>query len=259
MGDGMAEDDHDDTESTEPDVFTEDAAGDPAAAFEALRATVDNFAADLAREMTTIRKGVEAAFDQIERQGTPVDYSADLGRIVQRVNTMGAQLQAIEQSPLLRQGAEHYARALERSGEGLVRAAVQQLERQAAELERTGRQLAAHTKSAHDRKRQDLRLWLAVGGGLVAGAFLLLLLPRFLPFSTDTQVASLVIGSDRVSAGQMMIQAGDPAQSQDMATAGWVYATNRATLDKCIAEMFQTKQAQRCALTLPVVESRSGP
>ncbi|RMC62525.1 DUF6118 family protein [Sinorhizobium meliloti] len=247
-----------DREGLEPEAFTEDDAGDPAAAFEALRETVEELAGDLSREMTTIRKGVESAFDQFERQGAPVDYSADLGHIVQGLAAVNERIHAIERSPVLRQGAEHYARALERSGEGLVRTAVQQLERQASDLERAGRNLAAHTRSAYDRKSQDIRMWTAGGFGVIAGISLLLLLPRFLPFSADSHVASLIMGNDRVSAGHAMIQAADPARARDISTGGWVYETNRAAIDKCIKEMFQSKKEQRCLLALPVVENGSG-
>jgi len=36
-------------------------------------------------------------------------------------------------------------------------------------------------------------MWMAVGAGIIAGAFLLLLLLRYLPFSADNRVASLII------------------------------------------------------------------
>jgi hypothetical protein len=75
----------------------------------------------------------------------------------------------------------------------------------------------------------------------------------FLPFSADSHVASLVMGSDRVSAGPAMIQSADQGRGRDITTGGWVYETNRATMDRCIADMFQTKKEQRCVLTLPVV------
>ncbi|RVH97386.1 hypothetical protein CN205_36855, partial [Sinorhizobium meliloti] len=114
MAEEYRDEDLDGRDDLEPDTSPEDDAGDPAAAFEALRETVEDLAANLTREMTTIRKGVETAFDQIERQGTPVDYSAELGRIVQSLTTVGERLKAVEQSPVLRQGADHYARALER-------------------------------------------------------------------------------------------------------------------------------------------------
>ena len=63
----------DDREGFEPEAMDEDA-GDPAAAFDALRETVENLTADLKREMTTIRKGVEAAFEEFDRHGPPQDY-----------------------------------------------------------------------------------------------------------------------------------------------------------------------------------------
>ncbi|WP_246231448.1 DUF6118 family protein [Rhizobium oryzihabitans] len=247
-------------EDMEPAAFhDEDDAGDPAAAFEALRDTVEDLAADLGREMTTIRKGVESAFDQLERQGAVVDYSAELGRMTQQLAIVGEHLQAIHQAPVLRQGAEHYARVLERSGDGLVRSAVQKLEQQSSDLERISSVLASHTKSALYRKDQDFRMWMMAGIGVVVGAFLLVVVPRFLPFSVDSRVAALVMGGDRVSAGRAMIQAADPQGGRDFVTAGWVYDTNREALDKCISDMFKTQKEQRCGLTLPVVQSSGHP
>ncbi|WP_239025372.1 DUF6118 family protein [Rhodoligotrophos defluvii] len=235
---------------------TADDAGDPAAAFDALRETVESLAGDLTREMTTIRKGVEAAFEEFDRQGPAQDYKPELAQIVQQLAHVGERLQGVEQSPILRQGAQHYAAALERSGEGLVRTAVQQLERQASDLERIGSVLASHNRQAFHRKDQDFRMWMAGIVGVFAGIFLILLLPRFLPFSADSRVAALAMGRDRVTAGRAMIEAADPKRSQDIMTAGWVYETNRAALDKCIADMFETQKEQRCAIMIPVVQGK---
>lgn len=128
----------DDRNGFEPEALP-DNAGDPAAAFEALRGTVEDLAADLTREMTTIRKGVEAAFEEFERFQQPADYGPELGRVVQQLAVVGERLKAVEQTPILRHGAEHYTAMLERGGESLVRTASQQLERQATDLERAGR------------------------------------------------------------------------------------------------------------------------
>ena len=251
----MAELDND-REEFEPQASSDDA-GDPAAAFDALRQTVESLAGDLTREMTTIRKGVEAAFEEFDRHGPPQDYKPELAQIVQQLAHVGERVHGVEQSPILRQGAEHYAARLERGGEGLVRTAVQQLERQASDLERISSVLASHNKSAFHRKDQDFRMWMAGGIGIIAGAFLLALLPRFLPFSADSHVAGLVMGRDRFSAGRAMIEAADPKRAEAIVTAGWVYETNRAALDKCIADMFQSQKEQRCPVVLPVVESNS--
>ncbi|MBM6398763.1 hypothetical protein JQC79_23690, partial [Ochrobactrum anthropi] len=95
----------DDREGFEPEALEEDA-GDPAAAFDALRRTVDTLAGDLTREMTTIRKGVEAAFEEFDRHGPPQDYKPELAQIVQQLAHVAERLHGVEQSPILRQGAQ---------------------------------------------------------------------------------------------------------------------------------------------------------
>ena len=240
----------DDREGFEPEALEEDA-GDPAAAFDALRRTVDTLAGDLTREMTTIRKGVEAAFEEFDRHGPPQDYKPELAQIVQQLAHVAERLHGVEQSPILRQGAQHYAAALERSGEGLVRTAVQQLERQAADLERAGRNLASYTQSAYDRKSQDFRMWTAGLVGLVLGIFLILLLPRFLPFSADSHVASLVMGFDRVSAGYAMIGAADPLEVEKMKWGGRFYNASGGEISACLETAKQTGKDQKCTITVP--------
>ncbi len=243
----------DDREGFEPEALDEDA-GDPAAAFDALRRTVDTLAGDLTREMTTIRKGVEAAFEEFDRHGPQQDYKPELAQIVQQLAHVAERLHGVEQSPILRQGAQHYAAALERSGEGLVRTAVQQLERQAADLERAGRNLTAYTKSAYDRKSQDFRMWMAGLVGLFVGIFLILLLPRFLPFSADSHVASLVMGFDRISAGYAMIGAADPLEVEKMKWGGRFYNASGGEISACLETARQTGKDQKCTITVPAPE-----
>ena len=246
----------DDEEGFEPEASADDA-NDPAAAFEGLRRTIEKQGAQIGAEMTVIRKGVEAAFEQFERFQQPTDYGPDLGRVVQQLGGVGERLKAVEQSPILRNGPEHYARALERGGDSLVRSAAQQLERQATDLERSANSLARRLASARERHVQDRLLWIVGIVGVLAGIFLILLLPRFLPFAADSRVASFVMGNDRGSAGRAMIEAADPKRYQGILKAEWVYGTNREALDKCITDMFETRKEQRCALILPVIESGS--
>ena len=123
----------DDKDGIEPEALDEDA-GDPAAAFDALRRTIETQGAQIGAEMTVIRRGLEAAFDQFEKIEPQADYKPQLAQLVQALDSVAQRMHGVEQSPILRQGAQHYAAALERSGEGLVRTAVQQLERQASDL-----------------------------------------------------------------------------------------------------------------------------
>jgi len=239
----------DDREGFEPDAAPDDA-GDPAAAFEALRRTVEAQGAQLGAEMTVIRRGVEAAFDQFEKFQQPTDYGPDLGRMVQQLALVADRLEAVEHSPILRNGPEHYARALERSGESLVRAAAQQLEAKGRDLEREAQNLAAYTKSAYDRRSQDLRMWIAGGIGLLAGALLVLLLPRILPFAADTHVAAIVLGQDRWNAGVTMMQTADPGRWRGVADAWQLARDNSEAISQC-AEAARTAGAdQRCTITV---------
>jgi len=235
----------DDREGLEPEA-TPDDAGDPAAAFEALRRTVEKQGGQIGAEMTIIRRGVEAAFDQFEKIRQPPDYGPDLGKIIQFLAVVEERLAAVEQSPILRNGAEHYARALERSGESLVRAAALELEGKGRDLGREVQNLAAYTKSAYDRRSQDLRMWIA--GGI--GALLVLLLPRILPFAADTHVAAIVVGQDRWNAGVTMMQTADPGGWRDVVDAWQLVRDNAEAISQC-AEVARTAGAdQRCTITV---------
>jgi hypothetical protein len=183
----------DDREGIEPEALDEDA-GDPAAAFDALRRTIETQGAQIGAEMTVIRRGLEAAFDQLDKIEPQTDYKPQLAQLVQQLAVVAKHLHGVEQSPILRNGPQHYAAVLERSGEALIRTAAQQLERQASDLERAGRNLAAHVAGARQRDRQNWWLVVAFAIGLLAGALVMLFLPRVLPFSAAPRVASVVMG-----------------------------------------------------------------
>ena len=240
----------DDREGIEPEALDEDA-GDPAAAFDALRRTIETQGAQIGAEMTVMRRGLEAAFDQLEKIEPAQDYKPQLAQLVQALDTVAERMHGVEQSPILRQGATHYAALLERSGEALIRTAAQQLERQASDLERAGRNLAAHTKSAYDRKSQDFRMWMAAGIGVVVGVFLILLLPRFLPFSADSRVASLVMGQDRISAAYAMINSVDPLGVKKLQWGAGFYDASGGEISACLEKAKQAGKDQKCTITVP--------
>ena len=238
-----------DRERFEPETSPDDA-GDPAAAFEALRRTVETQGKQLNAEMTIIRKGVELALEQSEKFRQLPDYGPDLGKIIQFLAIVDERLEAVEKSPILRNGPEHYARALERSGEGLVRTAAQQLEGKGRDLEREAQNLAAYTKSAYDRRSQDLRMWIAGGIGLLAGALLVLLLPRILPFAADTHVAAIVMGQDRWNAGVTMMRTADPGGWRGVADSWQLARDNAEAIGQCVEAARTAGADQRCTITV---------
>ena len=226
-------------------------AGDPAAAFDALRRTIETQGAQISAEMTVMRRGLEAAFDQLDKIGPPQDYKPELAQLVQQLAGVGERLRGVEQSPILRQGPQHYAAALERSGESLVRIAVQKLERQASDLERVSNVLASHNRSAFHRKDQDFRMWIAAGIGVVVGVFLVLLLPRFLPLSADSHIASLVMGQDRINAAYAMINSVDPLGVKKLRWGAGFYDASGGEISACLEKAKQSGEDQKCIINVP--------
>lgn len=198
-----------DRERFEPEAMPDDA-GDPAAAFEALRRTVETQGKQLNAEMTIIRKGVELALEQTENVRKQPDYGPDLGKIIQFLAIVDERLEAVEQSPILRNGPEHYARALERSGESLVRTAAQQFENESRDFQWVANELAEHVAGARERQVQNRLLWIVGAAGVVAGILLTLFLPTMLPFSTAPRVASFIMAERPWQAGIILMEFDSP-------------------------------------------------
>ncbi len=239
----------DDREGIEPEALDEDA-GDPAAAFDALRRTIETQGAQIGAEMTVMRRGLEAAFDQLERIEPQADYKPQLAQLVQQLGVVAERLHGVEQSPILRQGAQHYAAVLERSGEALIRTAAQQLERQASDLERAGRNLSAHVASARERDRQNWWLVVAVVVGMTIGALVMLFLPRLLPFSAAPRVASVVMGETPWQAGMSLMAFDSPESWQRVASADQLIAANREAVTTCWEAARTAGEDQRCTITV---------
>jgi len=239
----------DDREGIEPEAADEDV-GDPAAAFDALRHTVETQGAQIGAEMTVMRRGLEAAFDQLEKIEPAQDYKPQLAQLVQALDNVAERVHGVEQSPILKQGAQHYAALLERSGEALIRTAAQQLERQASDLERAGRNLSAHVASARERDRQNWWLVVAFAIGLFVGALVMLFLPRLLPFSAAPRVASVVMGERPWQAGMSLMAFGNPEAWQRVVSADQLIAANKQAGAACWESARTTRVDQRCTITV---------
>jgi hypothetical protein len=251
----MSELDDDRQENASPDSNADDS-GDPAAAFDALRHTVEGLAGDLTREMTTIRKGVERALDEFERIGPAQNYSGELAQIVQQLATVAKRLEGVEQSPVLRQGPEHYAAALKRGGEQLIGGAAKTLERQASDLERAGAKLAVWTKSAYDRQSQNYRMWIAGVVGVIVGILLVVLLPRILPASVGMGLVSIVMGESRWQAGMQLMSDADPTTWQRVVAADKLIDANKDVVAACREAVAKIGKEQKCTISVPGPEKR---
>ncbi|MCZ4348162.1 DUF6118 family protein [Devosia neptuniae] len=242
----------DDGEPFEPENLEgqEDAAGDPAQAFEALRQAVETQGMQIGAEMTVIRKGVEAAFEQFEKFQQPADYSADLGQIVQQLAQVGLHLEAVEKSPILKNGPEHYARALERSGESVVKTAAQQLENESRDLQRMARDLAGHLDSARERHVQNRYVWGIGAAGVVVGILATLFLPAILPFSAAPRVASFIMAESPWRSGMNLMAFASPADWDRVAAADQLIEANKAEVAVCREAATEAGRDQRCTITV---------
>lgn len=238
----------DSEEYYELDLVVEE--GDPAAAFEALRQTVEDFADYLTREMTTIRKGVEIALDGQEKFQQPLDYSADLGQMVQSLTQVGQRLDTIAASPILKNGPEHYARALERSGESLVKTAAQQFQNDSRDLQRVTHELTSQVKGARERTIQNRYLWGIGAAGVVAGILATLFLPAVLPFSAAPRVASLVMADSPWRAGISLMAFESPEGWGQVFAAYQLVEANQAEVAACREAAAEAGEEQKCTIVV---------
>ena len=156
----------------------DDGTGDPAQAFEALRA-----------EVAALRQAIAAV---VEHQAP--DYSPDLGRIAKGLNHVGATLEAIEAHPALRLTPEQFGQAMTRVGRELMNEVAQKYDRATRDAERERHQLAGMIGTVRGKREQ--RLWLIAIPAAVL-AFTLLASPVLLgelPFGLNKWAASIVLG-----------------------------------------------------------------
>ena len=153
-----------------------DGAGDPAQAFEALRA-----------EVAALRQVIEAGGPQ-----TP-DYSPDLGRIVQGLNHVGATLEAIEAHPALRLTPAQFGQAMTQAGRELMSEVAQKYERARQDAERERHQLAGMIGTVRAKRNQTF--WL-IALPVAVFVFTLLASPVLLsglPFGLNQWAAEVVL------------------------------------------------------------------
>lgn len=240
------------SEGAEPDE--QDAGSDPAQAFDALRRSIEKLTRDVGGEMTVIRKGVEAAFEEFEKIQQPPDYGPELGRIVKQVAVVGQHLEALQKLPALRNGPDHYARALENAGDRVSEGAGRTIEARGQALERVTGDLREFVRTARVRREQDWWLCGVGAAGLILGVMLTLFAPRVLPGSVDMAVASTAMNADRWNAGVSLMQSGSPGGWRSLMAANDLVRANQEALTACAETAAKAKKDQRCTVTVPAPE-----
>lgn len=219
--------------------------GDEAAkAFEALRKSIDRRNSATTAELKTIRKGIEALFDQIETLQAKPDFAADLAQLKQIGVLVAKRLEALEASPALKLGIN----AFERAGTDLVKTSAQAFDQRAQRFDYAAASLERITKNIADRHIYRRYVAIAGGAGVLVGAVLLLFLPRLLPFDADSHVAAAVMGKSRWDAGATIMHVTNPEVWKAAVANAQLGVDNVEALTRCRQVAFKTRQTQKCTV-----------
>jgi hypothetical protein len=218
--------------------MAEDHMGDPAQAFEDLRA-----------EVSVLRRAIEALPATI-RENRPADYSADLAVLGKGLDEIGEQLGTILKSSALMVSPQEQGKAIAKAGHNLVREAAEKLNLATHAMERERGQLAGIVGQAWAQDRQYKLLFLTAGIAVAVGLVFSPLVAGVLPFGLNTRVAALVMRADRWTAGGDLMKAGNPAAWARLDADTGLVADNREAVDTCRETAAKTGKAQRCSLNL---------
>ena len=213
-------------------------AGDPAQAFEDLRA-----------EVSVLRRAIEALPAAMRDSRSP-DYSQDLAVIGKGLDEVGEQLETILKSPALTRTPEQQGQAIASAGANLIREAAQRLDRAAQEAERERSRLSGIIGQAWAQDRQFKLLCWTGGAAFVIGLLLSPLVAGLLPFGLNTRVAALVMRADRGTAGGELMRATNPQSWDRFVADSQLASDNREAIDACRAAAARSGKAQHCTVTL---------
>ncbi|MGA0608582.1 DUF6118 family protein [Phenylobacterium sp. VNQ135] len=221
-------------------------AGDPAQAFEDLRA-----------EVSVLRRAIEA-LPAAMRENRQPDYSADLAVLGKGLDEIGEQLETVLKSPSLMLSHEQQGQGIAKAGLALVREAAQRLDRAAQEAERERSRLSGIIGQAWAQDRQFKLLCWTGGAALAVGLVLSPIIAGLLPLGLNTRVAALVMREDRWTAGGDLMRAANPQGWAQLTADTALVSENREAVAACRAALARSGKAQRCSLALNPAPSPTG-
>jgi hypothetical protein len=219
--------------------------GDPAQAFEDLRA-----------EVSVLRRAIES-MPAAEREGRPPDYSADFGVLGKGLDEIGDQLRKIMKAPALVRTPEEQGQAIANAGASLVREAAQRLDGAAQRLDWAAKEseqerirLSGIIGEAMTRARQFKVVCWTGAIAFAAGLLLSPIIARLLPLDLKSRVAAVAMGSDRWRAGSNLMRAANQSDWSAIVAYTQLVVDNRQTVEACHAAAIKTGKAQHCAVTV---------
>ena len=201
-------------------------------------------------ELVVLRKGVEALFEHLDKVHQPIDYSADLGRLVQGFGGVMERLHAIEKAPGVKTSGADIADIIRTAATG-AGAAEHRAVGEAARALHSARcdidTIIGQARSQSEQKKA-IRRTLYWAGGL--GALAILVLTVVLPPRVTLGPYNLFRPATYWGIAWAMLRDSDPALLVEVHNGWLILDHNRTAVAECKAAVAQSGRAQNCTLVI---------
>jgi len=234
--------------------------GDPAEAFDRLRAVIEG----QDRELALLRRAVEGLAAERAHIDVP-DYTETLGRMQQGMDATAERIAAINdviaRSPTLAMAPEQMAQRIAAAGSVARREDQAALAKAGEDKARIMAELRAIAGSAWTRADQNNRqLWFGLGGA-VAGIFAWAILPGLVArevapasWRWPERMAARSLDLPMWEGGQRMMRAASAQAYAAIAAGDRIITANRQVLETCRKRANKTREEVRCTISVaPVV------
>lgn len=234
--------------------------GDPAEAFDRLRAVIEG----QDRELALLRRAVEGLAAERAHIDIP-DYTETLGRLQQGVDATADRIAVINdviaRSPALAMTPEQMAQRIAAAGNAARREDQAALAKAGEDKARVMAELRAIAGSAWTRADQKNRqLWLGLGGvaiGIFAWAIVPGLVAReIVPASWQwpEKMAARTLAMPMWKGGQRMMRAASPDAFAALAAGDRIVAANRKALEACQKRAGRARETVLCTVDVEAAD-----
>jgi len=228
--------------------------GDPAEAFDRLRAVIEG----QDRELALLRRAVEGLAAERAAIDAP-DYSETFGVLQQGVDAATGRLDHIGKmlaaAPVMAMTPEQMAQRIAAAGNAARREDQAALAKAGEDKARVTAELRAIAGSAWTRADQKNRqLWFGLGGaaiGILAWTILPGLVARDIApasWQWPERMAARTLDLPRWEAGQRMMQSASPTAFSAIAGADRIVTANRETIEGCSKAATRKRETVRCTI-----------
>ncbi len=230
--------------------------GDPAEAFDRLRAVIEG----QDRELALLRRAVEGLAAERAAIDAP-DYSETLGALQQGVNTAAENIgrvgQFLKQAPALAMTPEQMAQRIAAAGSAARHEDQAALAKAGEDKARVMAELRTIAGSAWTKADQRNRqLWFGLGGvaiGILAWAILPGLVAREVAptsWQWPERMAARTVDLPMWEGGQRMMRASSPDAFANVAAGDRIITANREAIERCAKAATKARETVRCTIRI---------